>query len=276
MAKRSREDFEPSTPDSEKPGDTEAGVRLVVHQSTVADLPSNSSKIIHLDSDSGEARPAPEMICSLPPHRQTLSFSTYEDYEVHYLKSHTNRCTECRKNLPTEHFLSLHIEENHDSLVSVRKERGEKTYACFVEDCDRKCSTPQKRRMHLVDKHFFPKDYDFYVVNDGIDRRSSMLRSGRHRRQSSAAQNIAITDEKARHRSSTLETNTEVEVMSNGEQSPQEVSPEGTRMLTPESSQEDADMEGLAGAMSALKFIPPSVRFGHRGRGRGRGGFSKT
>ncbi|KAG2017135.1 hypothetical protein GB937_005733 [Aspergillus fischeri] len=30
-------------------------------------------------------------------------------------------------------------------------------YSCFIEDCDRKCSTPQKRRMHLIDKHMFPK-----------------------------------------------------------------------------------------------------------------------
>jgi len=38
-----------------------------------------------------------------------------------------NRCLECRRNFPTEHFLNLHIEENHDALVSVRRERGEKT-----------------------------------------------------------------------------------------------------------------------------------------------------
>jgi hypothetical protein len=127
MAKRSREDLEPSCPGSDRPGETETSVRLVLHPSTVAHPPLTSSKIRHLDPESGEAQPAFEMICSLPPHRQTLSFANYEEYEVHYLKVHTNRCTECRKNFPTEHFLNLHIEENHDSLVSVRKERGEKT-----------------------------------------------------------------------------------------------------------------------------------------------------
>lgn len=100
-----------------------------------------------------------------------------------------------------------------------------------------------------------------------------MLRSGRHRRQGSAAQNRAHTEEKARNRSSTLETNTEMEVVVDGKETPQGESPEGS-ILTPGSSQ-DVDMEGLAGAMSALKFVPPSVRFG-RGRGRGRGGFSRT
>ena len=126
MAKRSREDFEPSSPDSDIPGGSDSCARVVVHPSTVLELAS-SSKIIHLDPESGEVQPASEMMCSLPPHRQTLSFATYEEYEVHYLKAHTNRCTECLKNFPTEHFLNLHIEENHDSLVSVRKERGEKT-----------------------------------------------------------------------------------------------------------------------------------------------------
>jgi hypothetical protein len=127
--------------------------------------------------------------------------------------------------------------------------------------------------MHLIDKHLFPKDYDFYVVNDGIDRRSSMLRSGRHRRKSSATQHTMNAD--GRHRSSTLENTTEMQGTGDGKGEAQEESPEGSKILTPGSSQEDADMEGLAGAMSALKFVPPSVRFG-RGRGKGRGGFSRT
>jgi hypothetical protein len=144
-----------------------------------------------------------------------------------------------------------------------------------VEDCDRMCSTPQKRRMHLIDKHLFPKDYDFFVVNEGIDRRSSMLRSGRHRRKSSATQQTSNAEERNRHRSSTLESTTEMQDTGNGKETNQEESPEGSKVLTPGSSQEDADMEGLTGAMSALKFVPPSVRFG-RGRGKGRGGFSRS
>src|ERR1700722_14248192 len=121
-------------------------------------------------------------------------------------------------------------------------------YSCFVEDCDKKCSTPQKRRLHLIDKHLFPKDYDFYVINDGIDYRSSLLRSGRPRRRSSAAEKRADFEDRARGRSSTMEKTTETD---------------------------NHDIEGLTGAMSALKFVPPSVRFGRR-QGGGRGGFSKT
>lgn len=67
------------------------------------------------------------MRCSLSPHKEALPFASYEDYEVHYLQAHVNRCAECGKNFPTGHFLQLHIEENHDPLVGVRRERGERT-----------------------------------------------------------------------------------------------------------------------------------------------------
>jgi len=121
MTKRSREDFEPSlSPESiSLPSDT-TSVRIV-------EIPS---KIQHTSLESGEASAlssTTEMKCSLPPHNQTLSFPSFEEYEVHYAKEHTHRCVECRKNFPTGHFLTLHIEENHDSLVAVRRERGEKT-----------------------------------------------------------------------------------------------------------------------------------------------------
>lgn len=67
------------------------------------------------------------MQCTLPPHREPLSFASYEDYEVHYQQAHVNRCSQCSKNFPTGHFLNLHIEENHDPLAAARRARGEKT-----------------------------------------------------------------------------------------------------------------------------------------------------
>ncbi|KAG9247101.1 hypothetical protein BJ878DRAFT_477695 [Calycina marina] len=227
--------------------------------------PVSSSKILHLDAASGvQTKPVTQMLCSLAGHRQTLSFATYEEYEVHYNKAHVNRCLECRKNFPSEHFLSLHIEETHDALVAVKRERGDKTYFCFVEDCDKKCSTPQKRRMHLIDKHMFPKDYDFFIVKDGIDRRSSMLRSGRHRRKSSAAQNSTGSSSKGR---STGEIPLS-KIRGLAEDASLPTPPVESKPPTLPSSKADEEMKDLAGAMSSLKFVPPSVRFG-RGRGRG-------
>ena len=129
MAKRSREDFDPSPPESSSTPDSSVPARLVVHPRST-ESPPNTPKLVHLDPDSGEAAaaaPETEMRCSLPGHRPNLPFSSFEDYDVHYAKAHVNRCLECRRNFPTEHFLNLHIEENHDALVSVRRERGEKT-----------------------------------------------------------------------------------------------------------------------------------------------------
>jgi hypothetical protein len=135
--------------------------------------------------------------------------------------------------------------------------------------------------MHLIDKHAFPQDYDFYVVNDGIDRRSSMLRSGKHRRRSSAAK----IEARSRQRSGTLEST----VAENGvaatdivrkslSTSPvnEKLEPDRSIVVDPKEERKDEEMDGLSGAMSALKFVPPSVRFGGRGRGRGRGGFSRN
>jgi len=126
--------------------------------------------------------------------------------------------------------------------------------------------------MHLIDKHMFPKDYDFYIVNDGIDRRNSMLRSGKHRRRSSAAQHMTEIEER-RRRHSALET---IDALKKpGESGENEEVKEESSITATDGTKKDADMDGLSGAMSALKFVPPSVRFG-RGGGHGRGGFSRS
>ena len=123
--------------------------------------------------------------------------------------------------------------------------------------------------MHLIDKHMFPKDYDFYIVNDGIDRRSSMLRSGKHRRRSSAAQHMTEIEDR-RRRNSAVETSRSEQQEGNSD--PEAVKEEAIEGTLPKGVK-DVDMEGLSGAMSALKFVPPSVRFGRGGR---RAGFSRS
>lgn len=150
MAKRSRGDSFSTHTDSLSDSDQAA-------PSPPADS-SRSPKYIQLDKEGTELpNGRGVMRCSLPPHKETISFASHEEYEVHNAQVHVNRCSECGKNFPTAHFLGLHIEENHDPLNEARKERGEKIYGCFVEGCERKCSTLQKRRMHLIDKHMFPR-----------------------------------------------------------------------------------------------------------------------
>jgi hypothetical protein len=282
MAKRSREDSDPPL----------YSERQESSDGLSSDIPSPADsnahevvKLVHLDPEYGETSPVEVMRCSLPGHRPDLPLNTFEDYEVHYNKTHVSRCVECRKNFPTDHFLSLHQAENHNPLVAILRDRGERTYTCFVEDCERKCSTPQKRRLHLIDKHMFPKDYDFFVVNDGIDRRSSMLRSGRHRRKSSITQQKLNNEIRNRQRAATTtldkvirdeiseDSPTNETVEGNADHEGLEDAIDSKTSAATESRQEDMEIDGLTGAMSALRFVPPSVRFG---RGRGRAGFSKT
>lgn len=141
MAKRPREDSPPIASPSSDIDPLDPAPARVITVSATTPGPEHASKIPHLDTEGGEASDLEVMRCSLPPHRETLSFATFEDYEVHYSQAHVNRCLECRRNLPTEHFLNLHIEENHDSLVAARRSRGERTvgqrvftiYSYFVE-----------------------------------------------------------------------------------------------------------------------------------------------
>lgn len=259
MAKRSREDSPPPSPE------TTSGASSPYP----SDAPSHTTKYVQTAGDTGDQFPArAAMKCSLPPHAETLSFPTFSDFEVHYAKIHSNRCSACNRNFPTEHFLSLHISENHDPLEDARRARDEKTYRCFVEGCEKICSTPQKRRMHLVDKHMFPKNYDFLIVNTGIDKRSSMLRT-RQRRTSSAASRAVQRGKGTEkgvnggHRSSesTVEEPIEVAETANGDS------------IRLETKSKEPDIDGLTSTMSALKFVPPSVRFGRGGR---RGGLSRS
>ncbi|KAG7120783.1 hypothetical protein HYQ45_014744 [Verticillium longisporum] len=148
---------------------------------------------------------------------------------------------ECRKNFPSSHLLSVHIEECHDSFVAVKRERGEHTFSCFVEGCERKCMTHQKRRMHLIDKHMYPKNFFFAVTKAGIDGRQQEPTTSPGEAGQSTAGGAKTTQAKA-------------------------------QPTTGHSERPDTDMEDLAGAMSSLQFIPNAVRFG---RGGGKAGFAK-
>ncbi|KAH0846984.1 hypothetical protein AYO21_02320 [Fonsecaea monophora] len=198
----------------------------------------------------------PVMQCSLPPHRETLDFASIEDFEVHYAKDHSNRCTSCGKNFPTAHFLALHIDENHNSFREALQAKGEKTYACFVEDCDRKCSTPQKRRLHLIDKHLFPKIYNFRIVDTGIDKSTSMLHESRRRRVSTTSDQICSTRSHRRQHSRT-DNNNNLSPVSPKQNVNRDRN--GGPNFGPIKHVSDAAISDLESSLSALRFVPPSV-----------------
>lgn len=124
MVKRSREDSPPSSP-STPTSPLSADLGSCTSSPRPIEASAHSSKYLQVTSERSQAPPV--MKCSLPPHHETLAFATFEEFEIHYAKVHANRCTECRRNFPTEHFLGLHISENHDPLNEARKAKGEKT-----------------------------------------------------------------------------------------------------------------------------------------------------
>lgn len=98
-------------------------------------------------------------------------FPSYLEFELHVQNYHTYICKECHKKFPSDQFLSIHIEENHDPFFVIRKERGEKVYKCLnfdLQGCRKVCSDRKKRRLHMIDKHGYPKDYKFNIIDNGI------------------------------------------------------------------------------------------------------------
>ena len=259
MAKRGREDSISNNAASSK-DDTyrNISVEAMAHTPKYAeiDIPEDREPVIH---------------CLLPPHKP-MAFPTYDAYEDHYRQAHTNRCQACRKNFPTEHFLDLHLTENHDPIAAMRRDQGEKIFACLVEDCDKLCSEWTKRRRHLIDKHGFPRNYDFFVVNSGIDGRRSMLRLGvdehGHRKSS-----------RERSNSSTAEITQTIEQSecigeADVRKSVRDVEhSKSAERLSKVISEQQTTVEDITQSMSSLKFVPSSVSFGKR---KGRSGFAKS
>ena len=132
--------------------------------------------------------------------------------------------------------------------------------------------------MHLIDKHMFPKNYDFFIVNSGIDRRSSMLRP-RHRQASSASSRALLRDRQGSisQKDATTQEHPYGETPMDIERplvpATEDLNATGPQRHLQTSSSTDVDMEGLASNMSTLRFVPSSVRFGRGGR---RGGFSRS
>ncbi|KAK4545264.1 hypothetical protein LTR36_003444 [Oleoguttula mirabilis] len=263
--KRTRDDSVSSTPDDASPE-----ARLASRSPSV-EAAAHTPKYASLDTNEPTV---PKMRCLLPPHK-ALSFATYDDYETHYQQAHTNRCIECKKNLPTSHFLELHIAENHDPIVAAKRDKGDKTYACFVEVCDKVCGEWTKRRSHLVDKHGFPRNYDFFVVNNGVDGRRSMLRAGvdahGHRRSSRERRGSSATETTQDTEATSVSDKTSGE----GEEVPvsQKAEGKGEPGKTESQSKVTTAVDELTSTMSAMKMVPRSVTFGRRG---GRAGFAKS
>ncbi|KAL8806410.1 MAG: hypothetical protein Q9200_005042, partial [Gallowayella weberi] len=133
-----------------------------------------------------------------------------------------------------------------------------------------------KRKMHLQAKHFFPKEYDFFIVNNGIDRRSSMLRT-RHRRGSSAASRALHRNQNPAglsHQSPSLKDNDQMPGYEENHPQPDPFTDNSEEGLARKSATSRiGDIDELTSTMSAFTFVPRSVRFGRGGRA---AGFSRS
>ncbi|CAF9904715.1 hypothetical protein IMSHALPRED_000150 [Imshaugia aleurites] len=110
-------------------------------------------------------------------------------------------------------------------------------------------------------------NYDFQIVNTGIDKRSSMLRS-RPRKHTSASSRASYRE----HHTNSAESSQDIPA--NTSEPFAAASSKATSKSPPHFSSPDPDVDDLTSTMSALKFVPPSLRFG-RGGGR-RGGLSRS
>lgn len=93
-----------------------------------------------------------------------------------------NICSVCKKKLISAHLLDLHVSENHDSYFDIAKLKKPmvtklqklKTcdiltnlflkFACYLEECKHKSSTPEDRKDHCIKIHKFPHDFRFDKV----------------------------------------------------------------------------------------------------------------
>ncbi|KAK9470280.1 zinc finger protein-like protein [Dipodascopsis tothii] len=194
------------------------------------------------------ARPAqPVMTCSLPPRcvRQPTTFYSLGAFEAHYRQQHEMHCHSCARVFPSERILELHITEHHDPIAEVRRERGDKIYACFVDGCDKVCADSGKRRRHLIDKHCFPREYMFGVVNHGLRRgQTSLLGTPRRGRPDDDATPAEAASPRRRRPRPPVATDD---------------SDEGAGV--PEL---DADFVELGERLQGVKLVPDKIRFGRK------------
>ncbi|KAF8141409.1 hypothetical protein EV363DRAFT_1139417, partial [Boletus edulis] len=209
------------------------------------------------------------LLCTLPPtcnppHNKPTPIANSRDLEIHYGKYHAHVCEQrgCGCVFPDAQLLELHQTECHDPLAAVRKERGERIFACHLVSCPRLFSTPKARRLHLIQAHSYPKEYFFAVTNKGVGgllKRwgdgASMIRGTWKPRDIKLGQETKITGKE----------NMEVDLDSEEEEDA-EVEDEGEG---DDVDEEEGGVDELARSMSSLSLVPPAIRFGRGGKSGG-------
>ncbi|KIK53958.1 hypothetical protein GYMLUDRAFT_49123 [Collybiopsis luxurians FD-317 M1] len=215
--------------------------------------------------------------CTYPPtcsSRPTALGSTRE-LEAHYAKYHAWVCQaeKCSKVFPDERFLELHHTECHDTIAALRKERGEKIFACFLQPsvCSKTFSTPKTRRLHLIAAHDYPKEYFFAVTNKGIGGLLAKWGDGA---------GMIRGKWKPRTDQEKGDDHDEIDEDADGDDGAEEVEPTSksdSKVVREEESTDPVDMLATSFQNTlAISPVPNSIQFGRgakrgaRGRGRGK------
>ncbi|ESK85045.1 zinc finger protein [Moniliophthora roreri MCA 2997] len=231
-----------------------------------------------------------QLLCTLPPtcNQKPTPIANTKDLEAHYATYHAHVCEQrgCGCVFPDARFLELHQTECHDPLAAVRKDRGEKIFACFLPLCSKSFANPKARRLHLIQVHAYPKEYFFAVTNKGVGgllqkwgEGASMIRGQWKKRETGeeGADEEPSTSESMDDTNDGNETDqTERQSATASRTSVTKQTRRKVNVVSGASSEhggtygDDADMDQLADSMTSLSLVPGSVRFG---RGASKGGF---
>ncbi|KAJ6485649.1 hypothetical protein C8R45DRAFT_997340 [Mycena sanguinolenta] len=237
--------------------------------STSATTAAPSSKAPRTTDASSSSMP---LLCTLPPtcNHHPTPIANSKDLEAHYATYHAHVCEEeaCKCVFPDARLLEIHQTECHDPLAAVRKDRGEKIFACHLASCNKLFLTPKARRLHLINAHRYPKEYFFAVTNKGVGgllKRwgdgASLMRGEWKPRETSAASETThpvLVEEDDEDEDETPNINTSgPSHTSHHEQHP--------------ATGANTGVDSLTESLNALAIVPPSIRFGRGGKN---GGFS--
>ncbi|KAL5513445.1 hypothetical protein ACEPAH_3844 [Sanghuangporus vaninii] len=287
-----------STPTSSKRGRDQ--------ESSFEDLPqSPSSSSSHQPTTKAlrltRAERAP-LFCSLPPtcnppHNEPTPLANVSELESHYAKYHAHVCEErgCAVVFPNARLLELHQTECHDPIAILRKERGEKIFACHLDSCTRKFLNPKKRRLHLIQAHGFPKEYFFAVTNKGVGgllkrwgEGASMIRGAWKTRDGrSDVNDMDIEEVEDTEEEEEEDDSMDEEMLSNGtvKNNAVKISSAQARKATKGTTKANnaqqsiltsgsfkaavapsSGLDDLSRSMNSLSLVPSNIRFGRGGR----------
>ncbi|KAG1747968.1 uncharacterized protein EDB91DRAFT_1115738 [Suillus paluster] len=243
------------------------------------------------------------LLCTLPPtcnppHNRPTPIANSRDLEAHYGKYHAQVCEQkgCGFVFPDARLLELHQTECHDPLSAVRKDRGEKIFACHLVSCPRLFQTPKARRLHLIQAHSYPKEYFFAVTNKGVGgllkrwgEGASMIRGtwkprdNKNEQKDSEDDEMVVDEDEDEDSNEGEDEESSSEDEQNGEATPKirhhqelEEIPITRAVHSPPrrgsgaaQTAADCDVDKLANSINSLSLVPPSIRFGRGGKNGG-------